>query len=196
MITVDDVKNAQLYSEELGIDLSKGTDREIFKWFLASILFGSRISETIAKNTYRAFEKYKLLTPRKILKAGWSFLVYPVMREGGYVRYDGKKSDQILRDCEFLIEKYGGSLNKLHEVSSDSKDLENRLLEFYGIGPVTVNILLRELRPFWEKANPEPLPVVWKVAEKLGIDLSKFDRKSLAFVRIEAGIIRYRKYFI
>ncbi len=193
-VTVEDLKKTQLYSEELGIDLSKGTDKELFKWFLASILFGSRISETIAKNTYKAFERYKLLTPRKIIKAGWSFLVYPIMREGGYVRYDGKKSDQILRDCEFLLERYGGSLNKLHQVSKDSKDLENRLLEFYGIGPITVNIFLRELRPFWEKADPEPLPIVKEIAKKLGIDLSSFDRKSIVFVRIEAGIIRYRKY--
>ncbi len=193
-VTVEDLKKTQLYSEELGIDLSKGTDKELFKWFLASILFGSRISETIAKNTYKAFERYKLLTPRKIIKAGWSFLVYPIMREGGYVRYDGKKSDQILRDCEFLLERYGGSLNRLHQVSKDSKDLENRLLEFYGIGPITVNIFLRELRPFWEKADPEPLPIVKEIAKKLGIDLSSFDRKSIVFVRIEAGIIRYRKY--
>jgi hypothetical protein len=37
-----------------------------------------------------------LTTPREILAAGWDFLVNPVMREGGYVRYDGRKSTQIL----------------------------------------------------------------------------------------------------
>lgn len=99
MVDVNELSKSQLYSEELGIDLSKNTDSELFKWFLASILFGTRISETIAKNTYRAFARYNLLSPRKIIAAGWDFLVYPVMREGGYVRYDGKTSTQILRDC-------------------------------------------------------------------------------------------------
>ena len=106
-----ELKKSTLYSEELGINLKERSDKEIFKWFLASILFGARISETIAKNTYRTFEKYKLLTPRKILKAGWDFLVNPIMREGGYVRYDGKTSSQILMNCETLLKKYKGSLN-------------------------------------------------------------------------------------
>ena len=33
------------YSKELGIDLESGRSDEIFKWFLASILFGARISQ-------------------------------------------------------------------------------------------------------------------------------------------------------
>lgn len=192
-VEISKLKRSKLYSEELGIKLEERDDDEIFKWFLASILLGARISETIAKNTYRVFEKYNLLTPRGIIDAGWGFLVNPVMREGGYVRYDEKTSAQILRNCKFLLEKYDGSLNKLHENAKDSDELEDRLLEFYGIGPVTVNIFLRELRPYWEKANPGVLPVVRRLAEKLGIKLEDFSRKSLTFVRIEAGLIRLRR---
>ena len=87
------LKQSQLYSEELGIDLSQGTDSAYFRWFLASLLFGARISETIAKKTFRAFMRHRLTTPAKIVSAGWDFLVFPVMREGGYVRYDGRKVD-------------------------------------------------------------------------------------------------------
>ena len=187
------LKRNRLYSEELGIKLNEKKDDEIFKWFLASILFGARISETIAKNTYKTFEKYGLLTPRRILDAGWDFLVNPIMREGGYVRYDGKTSTQILKNCETLLKKYDGSLNKLHEKAKDSNDLENGLLEFYGIGPITVNIFLRELRPFWEKADPKVLPIVKKRAKEFGVKLDDYNRKSLTFVRIEAGLIRLRK---
>ena len=97
------LKRSELYSEELGIYLKENNDNEIFKWFLASILFGTRISEKIAKNTYKTFEKYNLLEPRKMLKADWDFLVNPIMREGGYVRYDEKTSTQILRNCEILL---------------------------------------------------------------------------------------------
>ena len=62
-----------LYSEELGIDLASGRDTAYFRWFLASLLFGGRISETIAGNTYRTFVRHGLTTPRKILDAGWDF---------------------------------------------------------------------------------------------------------------------------
>ena len=115
------------------------------------------------------------------------------MREGGYIRYDEKTSTQILRNCETLLQKYRGNLKELHKEAQNSKDLENRLTDFYGIGPVTTNIFLRELRPFWEKANPEPLPIVKKIAKKYEINLGSYNRKSMVFIRIEAGSIRLRK---
>jgi len=192
MVTLEELEKSPLYSEELGIDLAKTSDRELFKWFLASLLFGGRITQTIAKHTYRAFERHALLTPRKILDAGWDYLVNPIMWEGGYVRYDGRKSEQILRDCQELLETYDGSLNRMHDLAADPNDLEKRVDAFYGVGPVTTNIFLRELRPFWEKANPEPLDLVVEEAKKLGIDPASFDRKSLRFVRIEAGLIRHK----
>jgi hypothetical protein len=186
------LKQSRLYSEELGIELSTHDDKQYFRWFLAGLLFGGHISETIARHTYQAFCHHRLTTPRDILAAGWDFLVNPIMREGGYVRYDFSKSDQILRDCQTLVDEYGGSLWQVHEASRDAHDLELRLLAFYGVGPVTANIFLRELRPFWPKADPEPLPVVDAVAAIFGIDLAPYERKSIIFVRIEAGLIRLR----
>lgn len=192
-VTVRALERSRLYSEEIGIDLARGGDRRYFLWFLASLLFGGHISETIARNTYRAFVRHRLTTPQRILAAGWDFLVYPVMREGGYVRYDGRKSDQVLRDCRTLVDDYRGSLARLHDVARNARDLEQRLSAFHGIGPVTVNIFLRELRPFWAKADPEPLPVVQQLAGRLGIDLARYERKSLRFARLEAGLVRLRR---
>ena len=63
------------FSTSLGIDLDKREPREIFKWFLASILFGARIGEGIAEETYGQFERRGLLTPQRILEAGWDRLV-------------------------------------------------------------------------------------------------------------------------
>lgn len=192
-ITARALAQSPLYSEELGLDLARRDDRTLFCWFLASALFGGRISATIATRTYRAFERHRLLTPRRILKAGWDYLVDPIMREGGYVRYDGRKSTQILRDCEALLSDYGGSLTALHAAAADAGDLERRLTAFYGVGPVTANIFLRELRPFWRKADPAPLPIVREVARRHRIELAGLNRKSLAFARLEAGLIRLRK---
>ena len=182
-----------LYSEELGIDLAQGTDAVYFRWFLASLLFGARITETIAKNTYRAFLCHGLTSPGRIVGAGWDFLVNPIMREGGYVRYDGRKSTQVLRNCERLLADYRGSLRRLHDAAHDARELEAMLLTFYGVGPVTANIFLRELRPYWGKADPEPLPIVKRLAKKLHVDLARYPRKSLIFARVEAGLIRRRR---
>ncbi len=98
-----------------------------------------------------------------------------------------------LRDCGKLLAEYGGRLSRLHKRASDARDLEARLLAFYGVGPVTVNIFLRELRPFWRKADPDPLPVVRRLAKRLGVDLGRYRRKSLTFARVEAGLIRRRR---
>lgn len=188
-----ELKHARLYSEELGINLASRADAELFKWFLAAALYGARISETIARQTYQAFVRHDLLDPKHILAAGWDFLVNPVMREGGYVRYDEKTSREVLHDCEMLLREYGGSLNRLHEQAADRRDLEQRLMRFDGVGPVTCNIFLRELRPYWKKSDPEPLPWVRQLARKLGVDLDRYPRKGLAFARIEAGLIRRRR---
>lgn len=190
-VSIEVLSAAPLYSENLGIDLGSGRDPEFFKWFLASLLFGGHISETIAARTYHTLGQHRLLSPKRILDAGWSYLVDPVMREGGYVRYDGRKSTQLLRDCETLLAEYGGSLQRLHAAASDAADLEDRLLDFFGVGPVTANIFLRELRPFWEKADPDPLPIVYELASQFEFDLDAIGRKTLVFARIEAGLIRH-----
>ena len=140
--------------------------------------------------------RHGLTDPERILEAGWDFLVDPVMREGGYVRYDGRKSTQVLRDCETLIADYGGRPSRLHDSSRDARDLEQRLLALYGVGPVTVNIFLRELRPVWAKADPNPLPAVERLAERLSVDLSCYRRRSMAFARVEAGLIRRRRELV
>jgi hypothetical protein len=44
------------------------------------------------------------------------------------------KSDQILRDCQMLVDEYDASLWRVHETAGDAPDLEARLLAFYGVG--------------------------------------------------------------
>lgn len=190
----------QSFSEELGINLDSGRSAEVFKWFLASILFGARISETIAKNTYKAFEKYNLLTCEKILKTDIGFLINPIMREGGYVRYDGVTSRKILEVCQKLMGEYEGDVNQIHRKAKTPKDLEEKLLKFKGIGPTTVNIFLRELRGIWEKANPGFSELVKLAVVHLGIkDIkgywTKNKVKNYSFVNFEAALLRLGKNF-
>lgn len=193
MLTREELEQSQLYSEALDIDLAAGGDEAAFAWFLVSQLYGGRIAESIAERTYWVYAGEGLLSPAALIAAGREHLINPVMRRGGYVRYDNRKVDQILRACHTLIDEYGGRVSALHEAAADAADLEARLKAIYGIGPVTANIFLRELRPFWQKADPAPLPVVADLARVLGIDLAGYDRKSLRFCRLEAGLLRHRR---
>jgi endonuclease III len=153
------------YSQELGLDLTKPEDR--FKWFLASVLFAKRISSDIAKKTFRRFMEAELTTPDSILSVGWDRLV-EVLDSGGYVRYDFSTASNLLEIMKTLKEKYG-DLEGLHNISKDSYDLEGRLQELKGVGPLCVNIFLRELRTIWEKAMPKPSPIAVSTAQRIGV---------------------------
>ncbi|NWF51906.1 MAG: hypothetical protein HXY47_02370 [Nitrospirae bacterium] len=157
------------FSQSMGINLSMGDKSEVFKWFLASILFGARISETIAINTYREFERMGILSPEAILDTGWNGLV-EILDRGGYVRYDFKTATKLLNVCRSLMDEYGGDLNVLHSMAEDEQDLEERLKALgKGIGDVTVNIFLREMRGIWKKAEPLPPELVIMAAKNTGI---------------------------
>ena len=172
-----------LYSEDLGIDLSEPAGR--FKWFLASILFGARISEGIAVNTYRQFEMAAVDTPEAIVEAGWDRLV-EILDSGGYVRYDFSTASKLLDIMNTVKQKYG-SLENLYHQAADAKDVERRLQEFKGIGPVTVQIFLRELRGQW-KIQPAISKIAQSTARNLDIDLGEFEGQRLA--RIETALVK------
>ena len=157
------------FSIELGIDLSTGRPGETFKWFLASVLFGARISETIVKKTFREFVSQGAVSPQSILGAGWDGLV-EILDRGGYVRYDFKTATKLLDMCKALKENYGADLTNVESAAADPRDLEQRLKALAkGIGDVTVNIFLREMRGIWEKANPLPSELVVMAAKDRGI---------------------------
>jgi len=173
------------YSEELGLDLHKPEDR--FKWFLASILFAKRISAQTAIKTYRRFEEEELTTQDKILEAGWDRLVQ-VLDSGGYVRYDFSTASRLLEIMRELKAKYG-DLETLHNESTSPSDLERRLQEFKGVGPVCVNIFLRELRGIWKNADPKPSNIAIEVAQRIGID--RIEPYESALVRV--GLVYCKK---
>ena len=130
------------YSEDLGIDLKSGKESELFKWFLACLLFGKPIQQEVAKRTYFEFEKEELLAPQKILEAGWDNLV-EVLDRGHYVRYDFSTATKLLEILKELKEVYGNLTNLLRSATSEKK-LQKKFQGFKGIGPVTTRIFLRD----------------------------------------------------
>lgn len=204
-------KYGEKYSKTLGIDLSEAEDREVFKWFLASMLFGAPITESSVIKTYLAFREHDVLTPRKIVRTGWDGLV-KILDEGSYTRYDYKTADKLLEVSRNLAQQYDGSLNLLHQKASDPRDLEKRLKNLgKGVGDVTVGIFLRELRGIWKKSNPAPTGLVILAAKNLGIvknenpenalqTLERFWQKNKvkgrrSFVEFETALVRLGRYF-
>jgi hypothetical protein len=179
------------HSQELGLDLRQPEDR--LKWLLASLLFAKRIPARIAMATFSQFENAGLASPEAIVAAGWDRLV-EILDTGGYVRYDFSTASTLLEAMNKLLKAYG-SLEKLHDRAADSSDLEQRLQELKGIGPVATNIFLRELRSIWSKANPKPLPLSLAVAKKLGLAESdvKLPGIESALVRVHLDFCKRQK---
>jgi len=88
---------------------------------------------------------------------------------GGYVRYGFKTASKLLEVAGHLMDHYRGDLNALHRAAADEADLEHRIQALgKGIGEVTVNIFLREMRGIWDKADPSPCALVLAAARTSG----------------------------
>jgi hypothetical protein len=145
--------HGRLFSEELGVQLSDLAPDQLFKWFVASLLFGARIRESAAVRTYRELAKRGLLTPEALREADFWEMI-DVMASGGYSRYDGITTRKLQGAATKLLDDCGGDLNRLHALAADGRDLVARLKEYWGVGDTTAGIFLRELRGLWPKANP------------------------------------------
>lgn len=173
------------YASALGIDLAAPDADERFKWFLAALLYGTRISESLATRTWREFAARGVLTPARIVATGWDGLV-GIIDAGGYVRYDYKTATKLLAVCDALMHDYGGSLDTLHDAAADPRDLENRIKALgKGIGDITVGIFLRELRGIWASADPPLSPLARAAATTLGYLRTGIDDAGHALPRLQ-----------
>jgi hypothetical protein len=156
------------YAAALGIDLAAADSGERFKWLIAAILYGTRISEQLATRTWREFASRGVLAPQRMIDTGWDGLV-AILDAGGYVRYDFKTATKLLAVCASLVRDYTGDLDNLHAAAADPRDLEARLKALgKGIGDTTVGIFLRELRGIWSMAAPPLSPLTLAAAQTLG----------------------------
>jgi hypothetical protein len=134
-------------AENLRIQLSSKKEEELFKWFLACLLFGKPIQQQVAERAFLTLAAAGLLSPDAILRAGWNELVR-LLDEAHYVRFDFSTATKLLHVSKELKERYGSLTNLLAE-SETPAELSKRLQEFKYIGPTTAQIFLREVRPIW-----------------------------------------------
>lgn len=146
-ITEKKTRKHNIFFKELGIDLASGKEEEFFKWFLACLLFGKPIQQKVAERAYFEFLKEGIFSPEAILEAGWDKLV-TILDRGHYVRYDFSTATKLLEISKELKTRYG-SLTGLLKSAKSLKELEEKLEEFKGIGPVTVGIFLSGFSKKW-----------------------------------------------
>jgi hypothetical protein len=134
-------------AEEIGIDLSSRKEGELFKWFLACLLFGKPIQQKTAERAYARLVSAGLRNPDAVLAAGWDKLV-ELLDEAHYVRYDFSTATKLLDVCQEVKQRYG-TVKRLIAAAKTSAELDAGLQKFKHIGPVTARIFTREIAPIW-----------------------------------------------
>lgn len=132
-------------AEDLGLEIEH-KERVLFKWFLASYLFGKRIQQDIARQTWEVFMKHGIDTPQKIATATWQQLV-DLLGEGHYRRYDESTARNLLEMAQQLIRCHHGNLLNMYADCGDETEFVRRLQKLKGVGPKTAEIFMREARP-------------------------------------------------
>ena len=135
-----------LTARDLGFTVEPGDEAALFKWLLASMLFGHRIAQTIAARTWRVLVDAGIDTPHALAGSRHAALVR-MLGEGGYRRYDESTARRLARLARTLVDDYGGRVLGIAERADDRADFERRVLAFDGIGPVTLRIFMREAGP-------------------------------------------------
>jgi hypothetical protein len=154
------------YSRELGIDVDAGDD-EVERWFLASTLFGTRISARTAERTFHQLTQAGI---NRISDAGgrdWDTLV-ALLDAGGYARYDFRTATRLQSLSQMVGDRYGGDIGGIGRRCTDPAALVALLDDLPGWGPVTVGLFLRELRGIWPGALLPLDPRAAEAARHLG----------------------------
>jgi 3-methyladenine DNA glycosylase/8-oxoguanine DNA glycosylase len=128
---------------DLGIDLSDGKPQQLYRWFLACLLFARPIQQAIAAGAYRALIDRGLTSPEKFAHIGREPL-RKLLNNARYARYDYVTADTLHETMAQVVKEYG-SVSKLVKTAESAAELEKRLTAFKGIGEKTAGIFLQEV---------------------------------------------------
>ena len=136
--------NKTISASDLNIRLERNDDGALFKWLLASFLMGKRIQAEIAAQAYRVIvDTHGRDTPRKLAHCTHRELV-TMLGQAHYVRYDETTAERLRALARKLNDEYAGKVSHMVEASTNRRAFEQRLAEFDGIGPKTVEIFMRD----------------------------------------------------
>ncbi|MFE1931601.1 endonuclease [Streptomyces sp. NPDC059474] len=154
------------FATQAGIKL-RDTPGPLYQLLVLAHLLSARISSDIAVAAARALFDAGMRDPRRMAEATWQQRV-DALGEGGYRRYDERTATQLGAAAELVNREYGGDLRRMRE-AGDPKKL---LAEIKGIGPVGVNIFLREAQGVWPEFAPHFDRKALEGAERVGLPKS------------------------
>jgi hypothetical protein len=127
-----------LSPEDLGIDLSAGKPQQLYRWFLASILFGKPIQQKVSADTYRVLVEHGFTSPKKFADVAREPL-RKLLDDGGYGRFDYQMAD-YLHATMAAVESSHGSVHRMVTTARSRDDLARTVQQFKGIGDTTARI--------------------------------------------------------
>ncbi|WP_144763150.1 DNA methylase [Curtobacterium sp. 9128] len=132
-----------IHAADIGIDLSDGKPQQLYRWFLASMLFGRPIRQEQAAQTYRVLIDHGFTSPGRFGGVGHERL-RKVLDEGGYGRFDHQMTD-ALHETMHTLDADEGSVSHLVKSAGSRSELRERLGSLKGVGPKTIEIFLRDV---------------------------------------------------
>lgn len=155
------------FSTEAGIDVDGGV-HEVERWFLASTLFGTRISAAIAVRTYRVLDGAGVSTIDDAGRRSWDELV-ALLDEGGYARYGFRTASRLLALSAAVSERHPEGIARFGAQARQLDELVVALDALPGWGPTTIGAFLRELRGVWPVVTVPLDPRAERAAHHLGL---------------------------
>jgi endonuclease III len=129
--------------KDLNIDLSDGKPQELYRWFLACLLFGRPIQQEIAAEAYRYLIEAGLTAPEKFAEIKREPL-RKLLDEANYARYDYATADELHDVMARVVDEYG-SVARMVKDADSTDEVRRRLMDFKGVGAKTAGIYLEEL---------------------------------------------------
>ncbi len=187
-------RHGELFSAEIGADLSKNTPAPLFQWLLGCILMSARIQTGNALRGTKALIDAGWTTAENLKDSSWKQRV-KVLNENGHARSDEKTASLLDEVADHAMQRWEGDLRKLREeADGDASRAETLLQEFKGLGPAGAAIFLREAQLAWAEFHPYADKKALETADKLGLPKTS---KGLAdhvpqadFPRLLAGLVR------
>jgi len=130
--------------ESLGFDLSKGDEKELYKWLTAVTLFSKPIQRGVAANAAKHMAEKGFHSPEAVEKAGWETLRDHLV-EGHYGRFDESTATRMLAQAKHLKEKYGTLTNLVDQRTPE--EIRAEIQTFNGVGPLASQMFINGLAP-------------------------------------------------
>lgn len=161
-------EHGRTFAEEAGIKL-RNTPQPLYRTLVMACLLSARIRGSVALAATRALYDAGMRDARRMADASWQQRV-DALGEGGYRRYDERTATMLGEGAELLLERWGGDLRRMRdEADGDLDQLRSLLREIPALGPVSVDIFLREVQLVWPEAAPWLDAKALQGAERLGL---------------------------